>query len=416
MRCVLSLAVFLSVPTFFITQASAQVPTATPDCCIPVATLVPLVGGFYRANGMATDQGRRRLFVADSGNDRVQVYTYPPQGAPTPGPLLTGIGFDIPSDLATDIQGNLYVANYGVANGRVWKFSFNGVSAAPLTEIGVGEVDHARGVFVDDGGAVYISAQNGQVYRYRSDGAGGYVLSGSFGSGFLDAPSDIHKDAALGLVYVANTGGNQVLSFQETCGGGNCVYSTPITLSFSGVTLVSPKAIDRDLAGNYYLVDSDNQFHVFAPDFTTLLRPSCGVGGTPAGVALDTMGRIFISTYVGNEVFQFPACFPQPTPTPGYFGADPPGLEECFVYPSPVRDAQATLSCRLARSGRIHLKIWNSDYRLVGEYQGVRPAGVQVLPFDASGFVTGVYFYSVLLEYGTGDKVWSRTGKFVVIH
>ena len=78
------------------------------------------IGEFYQPIGVATD-AVGHVFVADSGNDRIQEFTW--DGDYVGGWGSTGNGdgeFNNPLGLATDADGNLYVADQ--ANNRIQKF------------------------------------------------------------------------------------------------------------------------------------------------------------------------------------------------------------------------------------------------------------------------------------------------------
>jgi hypothetical protein len=422
----LSCDVFTPTPTWTATM------TVTPDCCAVAATLASPNGGYNHANGMAVDLVRNYLYVTDSGNNRVLVYSYTSGTVPALLATLDTPGmFDIPTDIAVDTAGILYVADYGTSGqGRVQKISFNGTTATYLGTIGQGEVGNARGVHVDSMGAVYISAQNGGVYRYVYNGTN-YVSPSPFGLGTLNAPCGVYKDEVTGTIYVASTGSGQIYSFVETFNGVNYQYSTPSLVSPPGVTFSQPKEIRRDLAGNYYVADSNNKLYVFAPDFNTLLHPACGVPGAPAGVAVDQYGRVYVTKYNDNEVVMLNACSVQPTPTPGGNGpslfrrllelvstptpnAAIPGV--VFIHPNISRNGEPIeFHLNLRAPGEVKLSL----FTILGEQvyrTEVKAMAKETITWDlqneaGSGVASGLYIY--VLELADGTR---KTGKVAVIH
>jgi phage tail-like protein len=113
-----------------------------PGSCTGPTLPVPCLGGtgtqptrFQSPRGLMFHSGQGRLYVADTGNHRVQIFD--PRtwqltglwGQPTqPGPLQPGTGdgqFNGPLGLAHDADGFVYVAD--TSNGRVQKFDPHGL-------------------------------------------------------------------------------------------------------------------------------------------------------------------------------------------------------------------------------------------------------------------------------------------------
>lgn len=112
-------------------------------------------------------------------------------------------------------------------------------------------------------------------------------------------------------------------------------------------------------------------------------------------------------------------CTLIPTPTPteaSYPGENPPGSGEFFIYPSPARGSQATVSYNLAQAGQLDLRVWNEKAELVTHVIDSKPAGVQVTLFSIAGFGTGVYFYSLTLTYSSGQVEKLGPKKFAILH
>ncbi|MCX8213410.1 MAG: NHL repeat-containing protein [SAR202 cluster bacterium] len=115
---------------------------------------------------------RDNLYVVDSRNDRVQLFT-------RDGQLLDGWGrsgaregeFARPWGITIDTQGDVYVADWG--NNRVQKFSPEGryLMSFGGAQRGAGSLDHPAGVAVDSDGDVYVTDWgNGRVQIYEADG------------------------------------------------------------------------------------------------------------------------------------------------------------------------------------------------------------------------------------------------------
>ena len=115
---------------------------------------------------------RDNLYVGDSRNDRVQLFT-------RDGQLLDGWGrsgaregeFARPWGITIDTQGDVYVADWG--NNRVQKFSPEGryLMSFGGAQRGAGALDHPAGVAVDGDGDVYVTDWgNNRVQIYEADG------------------------------------------------------------------------------------------------------------------------------------------------------------------------------------------------------------------------------------------------------
>ena len=115
---------------------------------------------------------RDNLYVVDSRNDRVQIFT-------RDGQLLYGWGrsgaregeFARPWGITIDTQGDVYVADWG--NNRVQKFSPDGKLLVKFegTSNGLGSLKGPSGVAVDSEGDVYVTDWgNHRVQIYDADG------------------------------------------------------------------------------------------------------------------------------------------------------------------------------------------------------------------------------------------------------
>lgn len=99
-----------------------------------------------------------------------------------------------------------------------------------------------------------------------------------------------------------------------------------------------------------------------------------------------------------------------------YRGGNPPDSSDSFVYPFPAKGDHASVSYKMAESGKVELKIWNEKAELVSDVTEHTEAGVQVTSFTISAFASGVYFYSLILTYNSGKVENIKPRKFVVLH
>ena len=123
-------------------------------------------GEFNRAEGLCVD-AQDRLYVADSCNHRIQVFTSDGRFLRTYGHAGTGKGeMSYPYDIAVDSAGRQYVCDYG--NGRIEVFD---ASDQPLEIIGErgaapGQFSNPWSIAPDSKGNLYVAdSQNHRVQK-----------------------------------------------------------------------------------------------------------------------------------------------------------------------------------------------------------------------------------------------------------
>jgi sugar lactone lactonase YvrE len=296
--------------------------TATPGCFQEGRSLPDQSGGFYSPYGVVVDTTRHYIYAVDAGHYRIQVYSYVPGSQPVPAGTFGTQGsgslqFDLPDGIAVDSAGYVYVDDFN--NGRVQKIWFDGVNATLIAILGapVDNIGHPRGVYADPGGTtVYITSDNGLVYRYDGGGSA-YSLTASFGSG-LNAPIGVMKIG--NIIYVVDNGNNQLVYFVETPG-------SPPTYSAAAVVDTGAAA---GLLNNMFFITIDKAGYIYltsANDFRLLVFQRMGTGSfyllydtiisnTPIGVAVDEQGNIYVSNGGGNKVVEVRGCFTENTNTP----------------------------------------------------------------------------------------------------
>ena len=260
-------------------------------------------GQFNTPFGIAVDNGY--VYVADQHNERVQKFTtggtfvaqWPtgpiddptgiavgPTGVvyvslhhthlvrmySTTGILLGTIGspgsapgqFLYPVGIATDVFGNVYVADSG--NNRVEKFTAGGALLMAW-----GGLNNPYGIAVNGAGTVYVSDRNdSQIHLFSSSGS---PLSawGVPGDGQVVFLNGLDFDA-LGSVYVIDSGlNNRVQLFSS---GGSLLTSWGTSGAGAG-QFQGPADIAVEGGGNVYVTDyNNNRIEVF------------GAGSTPTGM------------------------------------------------------------------------------------------------------------------------------------
>ncbi len=229
----------------------------------------PGIGGsdsshFEDPNAVAFDSSGR-IYVADSGNNRVQIFS---SGGTYQATLGTGWGtgnsqFKYPDGIAIGPNGYIYVSDRD--NHRVQIYNASRTYVATIGQTGVAGTDNAHldwpeGVHVDGSGAIYVAdAGNQRVQKFNSSRAWAMTLgtTGQDGSDFdhFNVPSDVAVDAA-GRIFVADRYNTRVQVFSA-----DGAYLTTIGNAWGGNTghLRAPTGVEVDSVGNVYVADHHNQ-------------------------------------------------------------------------------------------------------------------------------------------------------------
>jgi phage tail-like protein len=188
--------------------------------CDGTVTPAPCMGGSFGPTGFRTPRGllvsavRSSLFVADSGNHRLQVFDLDsfqlseiwgqsnPVGVPQPGSLPGQL--NTPWTLAGDSSGNVYVVDYG--NKRVQKFDVLGQVIPAFCEN-----VQASGL-VHQPGDIALFERNGDVWIFIVDLDGATIcVFDEHGYPLLDASGnqrlikDAHLTQPMGIAAVGNS-------------------------------------------------------------------------------------------------------------------------------------------------------------------------------------------------------------------
>ncbi|MFE3224940.1 serine/threonine-protein kinase PknD [Nocardia sp. NPDC059228] len=225
------------------------------------------------------------VYVTDMGNDRVVKLA---ADASTPSPLpFTGL--KNPQGVAVDPAGNIYVTD--TSNNRVLRLAAG--ASAPTTLPFTGLKD-PRGVAVDTAGDVYVADRaNDRVVRLAAGAAAPTTLPFTG----LQDPHGVAVDTA-GNVYVTELGTERVVRLAAGA-------SAPTTLPFTG--LKDPRGVAVDRAGDVYVVDWGNESvaRLAAGASTPTTLPFTGLKD-PQGMAVDTADNVYVTDRGPDTVVKLP--------------------------------------------------------------------------------------------------------------
>jgi DNA-binding beta-propeller fold protein YncE len=182
------------------------------------------------------------------------------------GTLDSGDGeFQNPYGLAVDeVNGRVYVADTG--NNKIRKFNLFGEYQNSFGASGSGDRQflHPQGVGVDSAnGDIYVvDTVNQRIQKFRTDGTNYTFLLkfGSFGNqnDQFNLPRDIAIDAQ-GNVYVCDSGNDRLSKFTSS--------GDFLAVIGQDDSLLNPYGIALDSSGNIYVADTENHRMVkCAPD------------------------------------------------------------------------------------------------------------------------------------------------------
>ena len=170
---------------------------------------------FIGPGGIAAHPHTQRVYVADLGNNRIQVLNSDLTYSSSFGRSGSNNGeFNYPYDISTDREGNVYVADYN--NHRIQVFTVDGVYLRQFGKKGEGEgeLNLPASVAIDSGNVVYVSEEgNDRISIFSTDGE----FIKSFGREGKDpvefsGPFGLAVDKK-GALYVSDNGNNRIQIF-----------------------------------------------------------------------------------------------------------------------------------------------------------------------------------------------------------
>ena len=321
----------------------------------------PTGARFNNPEGVAAS-GAGVVYVADTSNDTIRKIA---SGVVTTVAGFAGsfgsadgeeqlARFGIPSGVAIDSQGTLYVADRN--NHTIRKITRTGVvtTLAGLAD-NPGNIDgtgsaarfsNPSGVAVDSTGTVYVfDTGNGKVRKITPDGvvttlAGDGTFGNTDGTGSaarFSSQGGIAVDSSTGLVYVADALNQKIRRITPggvvtTIAGSQGLAGTADGAG-SNARFNNPRALAVDASGNVYIADSGNHtIRSMTPAgvVSTVAGVPGSIGGNdgpatganparfnfPTGIAVDSAGTLYVSDtnshtvrrIAGNAVTRLAGC------------------------------------------------------------------------------------------------------------
>lgn len=178
------------------------------------------VGQFRSPGGMAHHPTLNRFAVADTDNNRVQVFEFDPSTGAISNVLVFGSAgsgtgqFNKPSGIAIDSLGNIVVAD--TKNHRIQRFGSTGSYLGQFGTLGTlaGNLNEPADVAVDSNGVVYVADRgNHRLQGFDSLGTALWTLGGAgSGPGQFSLPNGVEL-GVFGRIFVADTSNNRVQIF-----------------------------------------------------------------------------------------------------------------------------------------------------------------------------------------------------------
>jgi DNA-binding beta-propeller fold protein YncE len=252
--------------------------------------------------GLAVDDGHKEVLVADTGGDRIGIFTL--EGAP----LFSFGGSDAvraPRKVAVDPKGHILVLDRDRASIKV--FNYRGELLGPMRLPGLGAAPEIEAFAVDPGGKIYVGeGRSNQVWVFGPDGAlemriGAHGASqGTFSSiaGIaIDAESIVVTDHVATPVQVFDRRGHLLAGFGKHDMGRE---------NFS-----LPEGVALDAKGRIVVVDSlRHEIKLFDKTGRFIARFG-GLGSEPgqvafpSDVAVDRTGKVYVLEKLGARVQVF---------------------------------------------------------------------------------------------------------------
>lgn len=277
---------------------------------------------FRKPKGIAVDDASGIVYVADTGNHRLQKFTADGQWLAAWGDSGSASGqFRFPAGVTVDLPtGHVYVADYG--NDRVQAFTASGECLFEWKT--PGPCKFARFEWVDkfnrlddgriDSGHLYVASRGAdRVTQFNSIGE--YIREWSVERSPATPPAPrllgiaVRRLATLSMyvnttVFVADCDGNRVIGYGDD-------GSHPFEFGNRGVEFLCPRDVAVDDQMNLYVTDAGNG-RIQKFDHSGVFLSVWGTPGrgnrefaNPSAIAVDSEGGIYVMDTDNDRVQKF---------------------------------------------------------------------------------------------------------------
>ena len=257
--------------------------------------------GQYRLAGGVVARPGGGVYIADTGNDRIQVLDS--TWTTTDVWDLSGSGpgqLNSPVAVASAPDGSIYVVEEG--NARIQVFDANRTVVGSLG--GSGLTTQPTDVTVAANGDVLVAVSGGtpRVDRFSAGG----VLLGSIGAGQLSSSDGVVVTPS-GDIWVADATGARVRRFSES----GVLLQTLQPLAGDPGALMSPVDVAVDGSGRLWVVDRDAARVLVFDGSGAFLFALGGLGEMPGlfrapnGITVGLSGQIYVSDTANSRIQRF---------------------------------------------------------------------------------------------------------------
>ncbi len=253
-------------------------------------TLTAIGSGFNAPSGVRVD-GNGNVYVADAGLNVVQVYA-----GGTGTPTTIGTGLSKPSSVVVDGAGNAYIADAG--NGRVVEVpNINGTLTSSAQTVIASGLGMTLSIALDRFGNLYI-ADGGRTSITKLGNIGGIPST--------SATSTVGSKFTMPFALAVDNTGNLFVADYSTSTVSEITYYGQAQTAV-GAGLSKPSGLVTDASGSLYIADSGNSRLIKLPyengAFNT--NDQYLVGSTvavPYGVGIDASGNLYVTDVANKTV------------------------------------------------------------------------------------------------------------------